>query len=248
MKHLIIILIFIFLFKSKVISTKDNVIKKLKIGFMGSGDQPYGPEWRFWNTGPAFFIALEKIKASKEILANVTIEDMIIDTQCNKKKIINDIINTVQKDGVDAYIGPPCSSEAISGCLLTSYWNIPNIAYAGVSSTLSDKRVDDTYSRTVSTYSAFVEVINGIVSYMGWQRICTVAPVPLLLPWVYIATGIDNYVKTNNITVIDTFKWQFLGREFYGTYTIEKDVLKSIKGQCRGMMIHLPCLYWYSWG
>ena len=67
-------------------------------------------------------------------------------------------------------IGPICEYATTVVGLLASQWNVPIISYSGSTSVVSDKKVYDTFSRTIGTTSSLAHCMLLIGELFKWNH------------------------------------------------------------------------------
>ena len=113
----------------------------LLLGFTGYYKR-WAPPFQLFKLGSAFLIALDKINTNETILPNYTVNYVLGDDDCARKKALGNFVTLAKDKGIIACIGPACSGSASIAGYLASYWNIPMIGYGGTDALLSDKLVN----------------------------------------------------------------------------------------------------------
>ena len=106
---------------------------------------------------------------------------------------------TMIRTPVDVVIGPPCSSNAVSGAgQLFNSFNKPVISWSAASPDLSNKKDYPTFLRTVGPYSAMNNVAIELMLHHNWNRINIIGTQDGL----YNPTANDLRAKAESIGVV----------------------------------------------
>ena len=176
---------------------------EIRLGLMGMINTFYGPPFQMERLGSAAYLAADYISQNSSILPNHTITFFLQNSGCDPKVALDGLVR-LSNNNVDGIIGPTCSNAAEEVGLLASYWNIPVISYSAFSGKLSDKRVYDTFLRTVAPADLVADSVKTFVSQFPWQRIA------LLTrndggPLVTVESELKTRLEQDNVTVIEEY-------------------------------------------
>ncbi len=207
----------------------------------------YAPPYQIYKLGSAMHIALDTIKQNSSILKNVTLTFEFADDGCREKTSLGALVTLVRDHHIDAVIGPCCSGSGMGIGKLSSYWNIPVVAYSGTIDELSDKKIYDTYSRVVSIGTTPGFVASSVVDALEWDKLCIYIRNEAYL--MHLSEGILRSAKERNITILkpivpiisssfnyyqtyDSSDWERARRE-------QRPSMKQLKTFCRGKRLVL---------
>ena len=183
----------------------------------------------------AALIALDKIRSDNVTFSEIhkaghDFDFQWRDTKCTPKYGIPAIAELIIEDcdisstSVDAIIGPTCSIVCEPGGYLANHWNKPMISFGCVSNLLSDKSVYPTFARTYGTNHYGMAYIRVFQIY-NFRRIAIFSSKDGL--YISLSQSIRKLCYDSGISV--TYYSSF-GGDSRGL----RDVLKILKGRCRG--------------
>ena len=150
----------------------------------------------------AVAIAVDDINTDRWLLRGKTLHYVVEDDQCEASVGLAAASQLLTRGDVQALIGPGCSTVCETTGFLTKGRNALQISYACSSPSLSNKDAYPTFVRTTSPYSAWAPALVGIMRWVGWTKISTIATTLNLH-----ALAVDRFrsalVKANMSLVID---------------------------------------------
>ncbi len=202
----------------------------------------YAPPYQIYKLGSAMNIALDTIRDNSSILENVTLSYVFADDGCSEKTSLGALVTLVRDHHIDAVIGPSCSGSGRGIGKLSSYWNVPVVAYSGTTGDLSDKTIYDTYSRVVSIGPTGGFVMTAVVEAMDWDKLCIYMRDEAYL--LHLRDGIVQSASARNITVLkpilpiltETLHYdQVYDSGYYeSSRRKQRPSMKQLKSFCRG--------------
>eukprot|EP00013_Stygamoeba_regulata_P003878 CAMPEP_0177633018 /NCGR_PEP_ID=MMETSP0447-20121125/2611_1 /TAXON_ID=0 /ORGANISM="Stygamoeba regulata, Strain BSH-02190019" /LENGTH=700 /DNA_ID=CAMNT_0019134645 /DNA_START=138 /DNA_END=2237 /DNA_ORIENTATION=- len=137
----------------------------LKIGCLVS--------WTGWAVGStitgAADIAVKEIN-NAGLLGEERLEIFHGDPGCYPATAVSVLLDLKEKHGMDAIVGPGCSTSCEATNYVARYYNLPQISWGCASSTLSNKEVFTTFTRMVTPYNKLGPVFNKIFLEYGWAH------------------------------------------------------------------------------
>jgi hypothetical protein len=216
---------------------------KLKFGLMGMGYRPYGPPFKIPYLGSALPIALDDVENDPHILPNYTFSFITADSGCDPRSSVGHMVTMVRDEHVDAIIGPTCAEACESLSYLASSWNIPVISYSCWSEELSNKRMFDTFARTVSVFSELAKVLASVMNEYNWRDVGLMYDTSAGYQEI-AADAVIKYLPTRNVSLGAVEKYDFPIDDVETSYFLEP--LRNIAHVCRGEVSLCMCVTFYE--
>ena len=145
----------------------------LILGLMGlySRTLIIGPPWNLRIMGSAFTIALDEINSNSTLLPDHKLTYVLGMSDCDAKYALDSFITLQNFTNPVGWIGPVCEFATEVVGLLASQWNTPIVSYSGPTSKVSDKKVYDTFSRTIGTSKSMADCIIRVLEKYNWNHI-----------------------------------------------------------------------------
>ena len=148
----------------------------------------------------AAVLAVERVNADKTLLAGRVLEFSWADSGCSARQALAELGGLMKRTGgVDAVIGPGCSSA----CEVTSYLlakSTPQISSSCVSPIFSEKTEYELFSRTVSPATSKGPTLIALMQSNNWTKtIMLTSSAPL---YMEIGLGLTKQFTDTNIKVL----------------------------------------------
>lgn len=95
------------------------------------------------------------------------------DDMCQQGPAIALLVQMVQQEGIQGFVGPCCPETSIPFSYLASAWNIPVVGYMSKDRELSNKFLHSTHMRTVSTTDMIGSLLHKLLAFYKWTKVTT---------------------------------------------------------------------------
>lgn len=219
----------VFLLQRHITSASSYVRpKRIKVGYLVSLSSTV--QVRGYNFAGAITRVVEDINKDNNILTGINFTFVFKDSGCNSTFGIGATVD-LYMEGVDVFLGPPCSKSCLSAGHFSTAKKIPMISYSCSTIELSDKEIYPYFVRTkpfargssIWTPKTFI----AILKYYDWKYVCLIRRMDQLYNMLGQETEAE--LMGNNITIGERGVYY----EQENTFMKKGEILRNLKNKCR---------------
>ncbi|XP_077987401.1 atrial natriuretic peptide receptor 1-like [Glandiceps talaboti] len=186
-------------------------------------------------TGPAAFIAVDKVNADPNLLPGHNLTYDFIDTKCNPIDTLGTVVEMMKVRNYTAFIGPLCSLACRLTARLAVFYNLPTFTGICSSNEMQNKNEFTTLIRTFGPMYKMGAFFKSICDTFGWDRVAIIHDD--FTTWQITSAGIKLALEEANFTIPYYFEGHMADEDIAKILTKAASVSRIIVLGMRGNMV-----------